>query len=54
MYMILRLLNPDLSPPEITMNMINGTPEQLKNRILRFQKFIIKTLKSEKKDIKKL
>lgn len=51
MYMILRLLNPDLSPPEITMNMINGTPEQLKNRILRFQKFIIKTLQSEKENI---
>ena len=44
MYMVLRLLNPDLSPPEVTIKMINGTPDQLRNRILRFQKFIIRSL----------
>ena len=52
MYMVLRLLNPDLSPADITMNMINGTPKELLNRILRFQKFIIRTLSKEKKYIK--
>jgi hypothetical protein len=52
MYMVLRLLNPDLEPAEITIKMIDGTPEQLRNRILRFQKFIIRTLSKEKKRIK--
>ena len=52
MYMLLRLLNPDLSPAEITIKMIDGTPEQLKNRILRFQKFIIRTLQKTTKNIK--
>jgi len=53
MYMVLRLLNPDLSPAEVTIKMIDGTPEQIKNRILRFQKFIIKTLSKEKTDLKR-
>ena len=52
MYMVLRLLNPDLSPADITMNMINGTSKELLNRILRFQKFIIRTLSKEKNYIK--
>ena len=52
MYMILRLLNPDLEPADITIKMIDGTPEQLRNRILRFQKFIIRTLSKEKQSIK--
>ena len=52
MYMILRLLNPDLEPADITMKMIDGTPKQLRNRILRFQKFIIRTLSKEKDSIK--
>lgn len=52
MYMVLRLLNPDLSPADITMRMINGTSKELLNRILRFQKFIIRTLSKEKKYIK--
>ena len=52
MYMILRLLNPDLSPAEVTIKMIDGTPEQLKNRVLRFQKYIIRTLSKENKAIK--
>jgi hypothetical protein len=51
MYMVLRLLNPDLSPSDVTTKMIDGTPTELKNRILRFQKFIINTLKNEKTDI---
>ena len=51
MYMLLRLLNTNMNPDEITFNMIDGTPEQLKNRLLRFQKFIIKTLQNEKLDI---
>ena len=51
MYMILRLLNPDMSPPEITIKMIDGTPEELKRKVLRFQKFVIKTLQKEKKKI---
>ena len=52
MYMILRLLNPDLSPADVTVKMIDGTPQQLRNRILRFQKFIIRTLQKTKKDLK--
>ena len=49
MYMILRLLNPDLNPSEITIKMIDGPPNELKNRILRFQKFIIRTLSKKNK-----
>ena len=52
MYMVLRLLNPDLNPADITIKMIDGTPKELKNRILRFQKFIIRTLSKEKNRIK--
>ena len=51
MYMLLRLLNPDMNPDEITIKMIDGTPKELKNRLLRFQKFIIKTLQNEKENI---
>lgn len=47
MYMILRLLNPDLNPIEVTRRMIDGTREQLLDRILRFQKYIIRTLRKE-------
>ena len=50
--MVLRLLNPDLEPADITIKMIDGTPSQIKNRILRFQKFIIRTLSKEKESIK--
>ena len=53
MYMILRLLNPDLEPADITIKMIDGTPKELRNRILRFQKFIIRTLSKEKQLINK-
>ena len=52
MYMVLRLLNPDLEPADITIKMIDGTPKELRNRILRFQKFIIRTLSKEKQLIK--
>ena len=52
MYMVLRLLNPDLTPAEVTIKMIDGTPEQLKDRILKFQKFIIRTVSKEKMDLK--
>lgn len=52
MYMVLRLLNPDLSPAQVTIKMIDGTPKELKNRILRFQKFIIRTLSNETKRVK--
>ena len=52
MYMVLRLLNPDLAPAEVTIKMIDGTPKQLKNRILRFQKFMIRTLSKEQKSVK--
>ncbi len=44
MYMVLRLLNPDLNPAEITLRMIDGKPKDLLNRVLRFQKFIIRVL----------
>lgn len=52
MYMVLRLLNPDLEPAEITLKMIDGTPKELKNRILRFQKFMIRILSEEKQSLK--
>ena len=52
MYMVLRLLNPHMKPPEITIKMIDGTPKELKDRILRFQKFIIKTLQNQKTYVK--
>jgi len=52
MYMVLRLLNPDLEPADITVKMIDGTPKELRNRILRFQKFIIRTLSKEKQLLK--
>ena len=44
MYMVLRLLNPDLNPAEITLRMIDGRPKDILNRVLRFQKFIIRVL----------
>ncbi len=52
MYVILRLLNPDLTPADVTIRMIDGKPTELKDRILRFQKFIIRTLKKEKAYLK--
>lgn len=50
MYMLLRLLNPELSPAEVTIRMIDGSPKQLLNKILRFQKYIVKTLQDTKFD----
>ena len=47
MYILLRLLNPKMNPDEITIKMIDGTPEQLKDRLLRFQGFIINTLRKQ-------
>lgn len=47
MYMVLRLLNPNLSSVEVTRRMIDGKPQQLLDRVLRFQKYIIRTLKKE-------
>ena len=41
MYMLLRLLNPDLTPAEVTIRMIDGTPSQLVKKILRFQLLLI-------------
>lgn len=52
MYMVLRLLNPDLSPADITVKMIDGKPKQILNRVLRFQKFIVRTLQKQKKPLK--
>ena len=46
MYMILRILNYKLSPEIITKKMITGTKEQLLSKLLRFQKFMIDTVKS--------
>jgi hypothetical protein len=44
MYVILRLLNPNMEPREITKKMLEGTQQERKQKLLRFQKFIIKTL----------
>ena len=52
MYMVLRLLNPDLSPADITVKMIDGKPKEILNRVLRFQKFIVRTLQKQKKPLK--
>ena len=53
MYIILRMLNPDMKSSDITKNMIDGTPDSLIDRILRFQKFIINKLNSIKTNLKK-
>ena len=53
MYMLMRLLNPDMKPADVTMKMIDGTPKEIKNRILRFQKFIIRRLQNVKDNLKK-
>ena len=45
MYMLLRLLNTELSPADITKKMIEGTNEQLLSKILRFQRFVIDTIR---------
>ena len=52
MYMVLRLLNPELSPSDVTIKMIDGTPEELKNRLLRFNKYIVNTLSEEKENLR--
>ena len=52
MYMLMRLLNPDMKPADVTIKMIDGTPKEIKNRILRFQKFIIRRLKNVKNNLK--
>ena len=49
----MRLLNPDMKPADVTIKMIDGTPKEIKNRILRFQKFIIRRLKNVKNNLKK-
>ena len=51
MYMLLRLLNPKLSPDELTSKMTKGTQEEILNKILRFQKYVIKTLQEQTKGI---
>ena len=48
MYMLLRLLNPKLEPKEITKKMIIGKPNELLNKILRFQRFMIDTIRNYK------
>ena len=53
MYITLRMLNPDMKSSDITKKMIDGTPDALTNRILRFQKFIINKLNSIKTNLKK-
>ena len=45
MYMILKILNPKLNSDIISQKMIIGSREMLLNKVLRFQKFIIETLK---------
>ena len=52
MYMVLRLLNPELSPSDVTIKMIDGTPKELKNRLLRFNKYIVNTLSEEKENLR--
>ena len=52
MYMLLRLLNTQLNPVEITKKMIEGTNQQLLSKILRFQKYVIDTIRDYKKKIK--
>ena len=54
MYMVLRLLNPQLSPVEITKRMIDGSREVLLNKLLRFQRFAIDTIRNYKGDLRKL
>jgi hypothetical protein len=48
MYMLLRVLNSELTPEQIVEYMLQGSPKELLNKILRFQKFMITTLQNEK------
>jgi hypothetical protein len=51
MYMLLRVLNPHLKPADITSRMIEGTRNDIVNKLLRFQKFIINKLKKSQTKI---
>ena len=46
MYMLLRVLNPTLKPLDITKKMIKGTKNDLIDKILKFQKFLIESVKT--------
>ena len=48
MYELLRILNPDIETSTITKYVIVGTKEQLLDKILKFNKFIINTLQNSK------
>lgn len=48
MYMCLRVLNPDTKPDAIVDKMSSDSPELLRNKLLRFHKFIVKTLQDMK------
>ena len=45
MYMLLRVLNPQLKPADISSKMIEGTTNDIVHKLLRFQKFIINKIK---------
>ena len=47
MYAVLRILNADMSPAEVTIRMIQGSSKDVLDKILRFQKFMIKLLQKE-------
>jgi hypothetical protein len=45
MYLHLRLLNPDTNPKQIVKNMKKGKPEQLRNKIKKYARYIERVLK---------
>ena len=51
MYAILRILNADMSPAEVTVRMIQGSSQDVLDKLLRFQKFMIRLLQKQPKNI---
>ena len=54
MYMLLRVLNPKLKPVDVTKNMIKGTISEIKDKLLRFQKFVIEKVKKMNENLLRL
>jgi hypothetical protein len=50
MYIILRLLYPDVEPEELVKNFTDLPPHKLRNKVLRFNKYMINTVKTEENE----
>ena len=49
LYLILRIINPDKTPENILDELLSLKPNELKNKLLRFQKYIISILQDYKR-----